>query len=322
MSNNCFIVTARPTDQTKFDMMVKCLKHLREVTDDMIILSLNYLPSGIEKYETELYDCLVYSNTNESYDNEEVELTYDIRTDLFEMTTKYSNTEYGRAANNLRYRACRVAQTFGKTEFTCLDYDCYIKDKNFIKYLSTKPVLFLQGKQEATGNKLVEGYFFKLNTELMFFLDYFSDKERYFNYMKNNGVNGVVLFYESGMYHFLEQHGLTKYFVSKFDLNSFDIDLDTNFSEFRTFEHEGDVWLCIEYMSCSHPMFVQIEYKGETFDLGNLTGRWYIHKLEPQYEGMHYITTINGEKNKVYITPNSYKNITIKFFKYETNILF
>jgi hypothetical protein len=314
MSNNCFIVTARPTDQNKFDMMIKCLQHLREVTDDMIILSLNYLPTGIEKYETELYDCLVYSNINESYDTEEVEMTYDIITDLFKLTTKYSNIEYGRAANNLRYRACKVAQTFGKTEFTCLDYDCYIKDKKFIEYLSTKPALFLQGKQPATGNRLVEGYFFKINTELMFFLDYFSDKERYFNYMKDNGTEDAILFYESGMYHFLERHSLTKYIVSKFTFDSFDIKLDTNFSEFRTFEYEGEIWMCIEYMTNTHPMFVQLEYKGETFDFGNLTGRWLIHKLEPYYEGMYYIAIVNGEKNKVYITPESYQKTTINFY--------
>jgi hypothetical protein len=314
MGNNCFIVTARPTDQNKFDMMVKCLKHLREVTNDMIILSLNYLPPGIEKYETELYDCLVYSNTNESYDNEEIELTYDINTHLFNLTTKYSNTEYGRAANNLRYRACKVAQTFGKTEFTCLDYDCYIKDKNFINYLSQKPILFLQGQQAATGNRLIEGYFFKINNDLMYFLDFFSDKDRYWNYMKENGTNGVVLFYESGMYHFLEQHNLTNYFVSKFDLNSFNIELDANFSEFRTFEYEGDIWMCVEYMSCSHSMVVQVEYKEEIFEFGDLKGRWYIQKLEPYYEGMNYTAVVNGIKNKVYITPESYKKTTIKFF--------
>ena len=56
------------------------------------------------------------------------------------------------------------------------------------------------------------------------------------------------------------------------------------------------------------------KYKEETFDLGNLTGRWYIQKLEPYYEGMNYTAIINGIKNKVYITPESYKNTTIKFF--------
>ena len=45
MSNNCFIVTARPTDQNKFDMMVKCLKHLREVTDDIPPITLVETPA-------------------------------------------------------------------------------------------------------------------------------------------------------------------------------------------------------------------------------------------------------------------------------------
>ena len=313
MSNNCFIVTARPTDQTKFDMMVNCLETLRQVTDDMIILSLNYIPSNLDQISN-LYDSLVYSNVNESYDNEECTLSYSVNTDVFSLYTEYSNREYGRAANNLRYRAAKVAQTFGKTEFTCLDYDCFLYDKNFIDYLSKKPVMFLQGKQSATGNKLIEGYFFKLNDSTLHLLEYFSDKERYYNFMVDNSENkDNVLFYESGMFNYLIQHNLSDTFVSKFELEDFNINLDTNFSEFRAFEHENEIWLCIEYLSSSHSMLVQLEYENESHDLGDLKGRWHIIKLGPYYEGMFYNAIINGIKTKITITPESFKHTTVKF---------
>lgn len=312
MSNNCFIVTARPTDQTKFDMMVNCLKTLRQVTDDMIILSLNYLPTNLEEHAGSLYDSLVYSNVNESYDVEECTLNYAVHTPVFSLSTDYSNTEYGRAANNLRVRAYKVAQTFGKSEFVFLDYDCFLGDKNFIKYLSEHPALFLQGKNSSVGDPLVESYFFKLNNDTVHILDFFSNKERYFDYMNLKETKNV-LFYEAGLYRYLAENNMLQYVVDKFNLHDFDIHLDTNFSEFRAFELDGQIWLCIEYLANSHPIFVEFEYNGVKHELGDTQGKWHLRPLGPYYEGMEYKATVNGESHIVKITPDSYKNTKITF---------
>jgi hypothetical protein len=68
------------------------------------------------------------------------------------------------------------------------------------------------------------------------------------------------------------------------------------------------------FLKYALPLYEKYLNQEEIFEFGDLKGRWYIQKLEPYYEGMNYTAVINGIKNKVYITPESYKNTTIEFF--------
>lgn len=314
MTHNCYIVAARPNSPDRYKDLLKNLKYLRKVTNDTIIVSVNSYPYGIENYKDELYDYLVYSDSNEIYHNEEGDFSYAINNEKFSWVTTYKGKDaidYGRAVNNLYLRGAQLGQSLGKSTFCFMNYDISILDKSFISYLDSTPNLFIEGAPSAIGYPIFETWFFKLDLPLLKMLEFFSLEKNYLNSMVLDEVS--LGFYEVLVKNYVRDNNLNPKVISKQEVKKFNVEFDNNFFQFRCALHEGNVILLVEYMSSNDPRYVVIEYNGKTEDYGNCQGWWHLIDLGPYSPELSYVATVNGERHHVKITKEELNKNQLKY---------